>query len=578
MVLAFDRFVRFDELTAALHDLAATYPNLVSLEQYGTSFEGRPLWLVTVTDTSTGAHHTKPAYWVDANIHSVEVTGGAAALHLLHVLSTAAERNDTTTLQALRTCTFYVVPRVNPDGVEAALADSPTYRRSSMRPWPWRDRHQWPGLVEHDIDGDGRLLTMRIVDPHGAWMPHADDARVMVPVPVDGIVPTGVNRYRLLAEGTIDSYDGFTVPQPNNPESLDMNRNFPAGWARAVRTSGDHPLSEPEIDALVRAIVARPNICGYNAYHTSGGVLLRPSSTESDSKLAPFDVWTWNELGARGTALTSYPVHSVYEDFTWDKSSPMSGAADDWAYEHLGLFGWTTEFWDLIHAATGKRARTDIWYTGPSAEEELAIARWCDQHGPYYLPWKPFDHPQLGAVEIGGLDWFRVFVNPPPELLVEEIRPHAEFAVFQALAAPHLEILVATATPVGAGVWQVDVGIANTGWLPTHISTRAAQQNLVLALTAELTLPVGVEIIGGVNRQQLGQLAGRSGHRIDGGSHNDGTPDRVLARWLVRAGDVAGIVAVAVHPRAGTVQREVTAAADATSISTTTPTTTPTTS
>ena len=36
--------------------------------------------------------------------------------------------------------------------------------------------------------------------------------------------------------------------------------------------SGDHPLSEPEIDALVRAIVARPNICGYNAFHTSGGV------------------------------------------------------------------------------------------------------------------------------------------------------------------------------------------------------------------------------------------------------------------------------------------------------------------
>ena len=37
--------------------------------------------------------------------------------------------------------------------------------------------------------------------------------------------------------------------------------------------SGDHPLSEPEVDSLVRAIVARPNICGYNAFHTSGGVL-----------------------------------------------------------------------------------------------------------------------------------------------------------------------------------------------------------------------------------------------------------------------------------------------------------------
>ena len=54
--------------------------------------------------------------------------------------------------------------------------------------------------------------------------------------------------------------------------------------------------------------------------------------------------------------LTGYPVHSVYEDFTWDKADTMSGAADDWAYEHLGVYSWTTEFWDAIHAATGTEA------------------------------------------------------------------------------------------------------------------------------------------------------------------------------------------------------------------------------
>lgn len=558
--LPFDRFVRYDELADALHAFAAAYPDLVTLEQYGVSFEGRPLWVVSITDATTGAHHTKPAYWVDANIHAVEVTGGAAALHLLHFLATASERNDATTLRALATRTFYVVPRVNPDGVEAALADSPTYRRSSMRPWPWRDRHQWPGLVEHDIDGDGRVLTMRIADPNGAWVAHGDDTRVMVPAPVDGIVADGVTRYRLIAEGTIEHFDGFTVPTPSAPEALDMNRNFPAGWGTAVRGSGDHPLSEPEIDALVRAIVARPNICGYNAYHTAGGVLLRPSSTQSDSKLAPFDVWTWNELGSKGTALTSYPVHSVFEDFTWDKNDTMSGAADDWAYEHLGLFGWTTEFWDAIFAATGTRSQTDIWYTGPSVEQELAIARWSDQHGDYYLPWRAFEHPQLGPVEIGGADWFHLLVNPPLSLLVDEIRPHAEFAVFQALASPCLEIVQAHAKSLGDGVWQVDVGIANTGWLPTHISTHAAKQKLVLPVTAELTLPVGVEIVGGVNRVQCGQLSGRSALRLDGGSRNDGTPDRVLARWLVRSPDLAsvsGITANASHQRAGTVQRHV---------------------
>ncbi len=552
-----DRFLRYDELSAALDDLARDHSDLVTVESYGTSFEGRPLLLVTVTDSATGSHDTKPAHWVDANIHAVEVTGGVAALSLLQHLVTAVDRDDVAAITALRTRTFYIVPRVNPDGVEAALADSPTFRRSSMRPWPYRDAHRWPGLLEHDVNGDGRVLTMRIVDPNGAWVEHADDARVMVPVPADGVVANAVVRYRLLAEGTIADYDGFTVPTPRAPEGLDMNRNFPAGWGTGVRGSGDHPLSEPEIDSLVRAIVARPNICGYNAYHTSGGVLLRPSSTQADSALPPTDVWTWKQLGARGVELTGYPVHSVFEDFTWDKSDTMSGAADDWAYEHLGVFSWTTEFWDVVFAATGTRSSTEIWYVGLTPDEELAIARWSDDLGEFYLPWEPFEHPQLGPVEIGGADWFHILTNAPPAMLAAEVRPHADFAVHQALAAPCIEILHATSASLGDSLWRIDVGIANTGWLPTQISARATRDRLVLPLTAELELPDGTSIERGPNRVTLGQLTGRSALRLDGGSRNDGTGDRALATWVVRASSCDGIVAVASHPRAGTTRRAV---------------------
>ena len=50
-------------------------------------------------------------------------------------------------------------------------------------------------------------------------------------------------------------------------------------------------------------------------------MLLRPSSTKTDSSLPPLDVWAWKQLGERGTELTGYRVHSVFEDFTWDKSA-----------------------------------------------------------------------------------------------------------------------------------------------------------------------------------------------------------------------------------------------------------------
>ncbi len=553
MALTYDRFLRFEELHAQLDALASSEPELVSVETYGKSFEGRSLLLVTITDITTGPAAHKPAYWVDANIHAVEVTGGAAALCLIDTLVSRFRAGDPTVVEALRTRTFYVVPRVNPDGVEAALAESPRFRRSGMRPWPWRDRHQWPGLVEQDIDGDGRMLSMRIEDPNGAWTPHADDPRVMIPVAPDGSVAIGTKRYRMLNEGLIEGYDGFTVPLVPSPQVLDMNRNFPAGWGTGVHGSGDHPLSESEVDALVRAVVARPNICGYNAFHTAGGVLLRPSSTRADSSLSPYDVWTWNELGRRGTELTTYPVHSVYEDFTWDKSSPMSGAADDWAYEHLGLFGWTTEFWDVVHAATGHRSSTSIWYLGPTVEEEVAIAAWCDRYGDLYVNWHWFDHPQLGPVEIGGLDWFHAAVNPPLALLADEVRPHADFAIYQALASPRLEILAARATLVGEALWRVEVGIANTGWLPTTISQHASKENLVLPVTAELVLPGDAEVLDGANRRQLGQLAGRVGFQFKGGFRNDGSPDRVLATWLVRSA-TPPVEVTASHQRAGTVR------------------------
>jgi murein tripeptide amidase MpaA len=163
----FDRFLRYDEMVAWLNAIAKKYPNLVSVESYGKSHKGRELMLATITDTSTGAHDTKPAHWIDANIHAVEVTGGAAALFIIQDLAEKFSNRDDVVVEALRTRTFYIAPRVNPDGVEDALADRPLFHRSSVRPWPWRDGHLWPGLHPQDIDGDGKILTMRIADPDG---------------------------------------------------------------------------------------------------------------------------------------------------------------------------------------------------------------------------------------------------------------------------------------------------------------------------------------------------------------------------------------------------------------------------
>lgn len=550
-----DHFCRYEELTAFLHALAERAPELVTVESIGQSHEGRELWLATVTASATGRHSDKPAMWVDANIHATELTASVAAINLLDRLVAGYGTDDTIT-RAVETRTFYVVPRVNPDGAELALADDPRYLRSGVRPWPWTDRWAQPGLHRQDVDGDGRILSMRIEDPTGGWTTHPEDARVMVPVDPSGI--TAGTRYRMLNEGIIEEHDGYTVPTPRAVQGLDFNRNYPAGWGTTVPGSGDFPGSEPEIAAIKRAMTNRPNICGFNAYHTFGGILLRPSSTRPDETLPPGDRWMFEQLGKRCTELSGFMVHSTYEDFTWDRTDTMSGASDDWAYEHLGVYAWTTEFWDPIFEATGERAPTSLWWVTIEPDVELAVVRWFDEHHPeHYVEWRSFDHPQLGPVEIGGWDSLHSWSNPPPSRLAAEVAPHADFAVFQALTAPCLAIEQLRAEPLGDRVWRITAGIANTGYLPTTVTEWAAKHSIVRPVIADLQLGEGASFLDeGTLRRELGQLAGFAQTRFSGGS--DGTPNRATASWLITADTGTDIEVIARHQRAGTTRRTIT--------------------
>ena len=160
--IAFDRFYRYAELTAILQAFAAENPGLISIESIGKSHEGRDIWVLTVTNGATGPAAEKPAFWVDGNIHSTEVAASVAVLYFLQTLVTQYGKDPDVT-RALDTRAFYVCPRFNPDGAEWALADKPKWVRSSTRPYPW-DEDEIEGLTVEDVDGDGRILQMRIPD------------------------------------------------------------------------------------------------------------------------------------------------------------------------------------------------------------------------------------------------------------------------------------------------------------------------------------------------------------------------------------------------------------------------------
>jgi Zinc carboxypeptidase len=548
----FDRFYTYAELTETLDAWASGFPELCSVEPIGESYEGRPIPLVTVTNTKTGPADEKPAVFIHAQIHATEYTGTTAALSLIDRLLHGYGDDERVT-HALDTRAFYVVPRTSPDGADAALADG-RYRRSSVRPYPREEPED--GLHREDVDGDGRVLTMRQRDPNGAWKPHPEEPRLLIarrPDDVEG------DFFRVFPEGTIQNWDGVTVKIAPAFEGLDLNRNWPADWQPEGEQlgAGPYPGSEPETRALIQAIVDRKNITSYIGYHTFSGVHLRPYSARPDDDFPTPDLRAFQLMGEEASRLTGYPAISIFHDFKYDPKKVIRGGDVDWIYDFLGAFAWVTEFWSPQRAAGLADYHFIDWIRDHPPEDDLALLKVADELGEGYVDWYPFEHPQLGPVELGGWDLINFWYNPPLSRLEEEVRPHADFALFLALVSPRLVIRSFESASVGQDAHRLRVVLENTGWLPTNVTQKALERKAVRPIEVMLELPAGARVITGQEREEAGQLEGRVERRaILWWQTDHSTSDRAKVEWVVEASVGERVGVVARHERAGTARAE----------------------
>ena len=555
--VSFDRFYRYAELTGILEAFAAEYPELVSIESIGKSHEGRDIWVLTVTSAASGPAAEKPAFWVDGNIHATEVAASVANLYFLHTLVTQCGKDPDIT-RVLDTRAFYVCPRFNPDGAEWALADKPKWVRSSTRPYPW-DEDEIEGLTVEDIDGDGRILQMRIPDSNGLWKDHPAQPGLMIR---RDPIETGGRYFRIVPEGTVEAWDGFTLRVKKNKQGLDLNRNFPANWRQEFEQlgAGPFPTSEPEVRAVVAFIASHTNITGGVAFHTWAGVLLRPFDHLRDEEMNAEDLWHYRRTGDKGTELTGYPAISVYEEFRYHPKQVIGGVFD-WVYDHLGMFSWVVEIWSPMREAGIKNYKYIDWFRDHPIEDDLKLYRWnVDALGGIaHIAWKPFDHPQLGRVEIGGWNRFHAFSNPPPAFLEREVARFPKWLVWQALTSPKLELVATAAEALGDGHWRVRLVVQNTGWLPSYVSKRALERKVVRGVIAEIALPAGAALVHGKRREELGQLEGKA-YKHTGVSFwpdPNVTDDRAKIEWIVQGTRGDEVQLTARHDRAGTVRAKV---------------------
>ncbi len=548
-------YYTYDVLTRLLHELVEAHPQLAQLESIGKSLEGRELWLVTLTNQATGPALEKPAYWIDANTHAGEVTGSTVALYTIWSYLTHYGVDETVT-RVLDRCSIYILPRLSVDGAERYLT-TPYFLRSSTRVYPYEEEQD--GLYEEDIDGNNLILEMRIKDPNGAWKCSEKDSRIMRRREID---EDGGTYYHVLTEGLIRNYDGCTIPIAPRREGLDINRNYPFEWAAegTEQGSGPYPLSEPETRAEAEFWRTHTNISGVLTYHTVSGVILRPYGTQPDEQMPTEDLDVYKLIGEKGTEITGYPSVSVYHGFRYHPKKVMHGAMDDYCYDHHGWFGFTTELWDMPTTA-GIPPRDFIgWYRWHPEEDDLKLLKWNDEvmEGAAFIDWRPFEHPQLGQVEIGGWNTKLYDQNAPLKYLPEMCEKHSRFTLSNASLCPYLSISKLEVTRQSDEVYHVLAVVENNGFLPTYTSKRALEQHDVRPIAAELELPEGVSLVSGERRRELGQLEGRSNKIWAWFSYSSPTDNRCKVEWVLKGPRGSNVNLTVRSQRAGLVRRTIT--------------------
>ncbi len=549
---SFDHFYKYDEILAFLKQAASEYPGFTGLSSVGKSYEGRDLWCITITNKATGPHNEKPAMYIDGNIHAGEVTGSHIALYTIkQLLETYGQ--DSQVSHLLDTRTFYIIPRVNPDGAELYLT-TPTMLRSSVRPYP--DEEEKDGLRAEDINGDGMILQMRVEDPSGPWKVSPKDPRAMVLRAPDDI---GGKYYRIYPEGRIHGDEERPVKVAPSKYGLDINRNFPANWVLSQGGAGPYPLSEPETRALAEFVLAHPNIGAFQAYHTTGGVIYRAFCTRPDDKMIPADLALFKAIGGRGEEILGYECMPASHG---GLSAVRAGIFIDWVYEHRGIIGYTTELWDMMGRAGADKKKESSQKTPKEQEEDqVKQLKWQDENldGRGFVSWTPFNHPQLGKVELGGWVPKTVRQNAPPgKFLEEECQKNYKFTNVHALATPLISIDGVSVAKVGVDIWKLDAFVKNNGYMGTYCTQQALQAKIVKPVKVSVCAGGAGEVIGGKAEQEIGHLDGRaaaaSGWYGPGGTSNH----EKKVEWTLKAPAGTKVTITVASERAGTKRAEVT--------------------
>ena len=427
--------------------LANEHPDLVTVESIGKSVQGRDILLLTITDRKTGEPGTKPAFWIDGNIHSIELQGTEMALYTAWYMCEMYSEN-VFIKELLQDKTFYIAPTINPDSREY-FTSTGVPPRSGLAP---RDNDR-DGLVDEDgyddLNNDKNITQMRRKNPDGNYIEDSKDKRRLLRVAAGE-----KGEYEVLGYEGIDN-DGDGLVNEDGPGGYDGNRDWGFNWEpNYVQGGADkYPFTFPENQAVRDFTTRHRNITGAQSFHNSGGMLLRgPSIRGGGAEVyGREDEMAMTTIGKKGELIIpGYKLLIIWQDLY-----TVYGGELDWWHGAMGCFVFSNELW------TPYLMFNDTSHVDQYEFDRLLLFEDA------FIPWQKINHPVYGEIETGGFN--KNFGRLHPGFLIEsDAHRNAAFCIYNAWQSAKLEITKLQVKKLSGGLNEVTATIENKRLLPTH--------------------------------------------------------------------------------------------------------------
>jgi hypothetical protein len=480
------------------------YPGWVKLESLGKTSAGGDTWLLTITNPKTGPAAAKPGVYIDGAMHANEIQGTETVLYAVNfVLKNYGKLPRVT--EFLDRGVLYAIPMVNVDSRERWFTQPSTPHFPRTLPVAIDDDRD--GLSDEDgfddLDGDGEITTMRkkVALGQGTHRLHPKDARLLVRVG-----PGELGDYILLGtEGIDNDGDGQVNEDPNG--YVDPNRVWGSGFQPRYVQAGasDYPLQYPEARNIAQWMDKALNVNWVLSYHNFGKLILRMPGARSNTPMPAGDLRVHDYFGKEGEKMLPGYRYVWVAPVLGDSY----GSSADHSYGRTGAFSEGIEL---------NAPQQDYNGDGNVSEEEMMKFNDEMTQGRMFVPWKKYQHPQFGEVEIGG---YRHDTGRAPEgfLGVEEMHRNAMYVLLHGYHLPKLKAGEAKVERLREGVFRVEIPVTNERMIPTMagIVTRHRLHRVDLA-----TLSRGKVLASGIVEDSFARRVRMQEHRPERLMVNEG--------------------------------------------------------